>query len=490
MSLPLPPSMIGPFIPTSSTTSSSPPQSSSSPSSSSPSSSSSRTQSSQNYSPSNPLPSSSSLQQPAQLNIQRFNQNSTTTTLNLPTVTTASRNIPSTLKRHQLVFKLNQIQNLSQSPSLQSDLTTPISELATDLKNRSFNSPHNNTNQQQPRMKKLTEKRRNQTSSSSSSSSSSTAAAMNNNPFFDNIRQLNERLSLDVSLKNLSPIELWELENPKEYLYLLPDFLSDLILKDPIDRARLLAHQFYDLEIAEQRRLQDVMRWHCSQKTHISSSSSSSSNNTSNIVSNDSTALNRTSNKSIFKNFSSSGSSKLRDHQKLDRKPNLDGGVLGGIENHPFSISAGVELGYKNRYRNIWPWEHTRIRLPEKQSKASGTDYINASMITFRDEGGPRMSEEDRKDLRKGYIATQGPLGSTFDDFWSMVKEEDVGVIVMLTRRHEAGREKCGDYVKNGTYGDLVIRIESDRSSLGNSTHLNTGASDATLGRTFNENHL
>lgn len=64
------------------------------------------------------------------------------------------------------------------------------------------------------------------------------------------------------------------------------------------------------------------------------------------------------------------------------------------------------------------------------------------------------------------YIATQGPLASTFDDFWSVICEQDVGLIVMLTKRHEAGREKCGDYLRSGRYGDIVISVEPNGREL------------------------
>lgn len=60
---------------------------------------------------------------------------------------------------------------------------------------------------------------------------------------------------------------------------------------------------------------------------------------------------------------------------------------------------AGLEKGSKNRYNNIWPFEHTRVRL---QERANSCDYINASYIKA-----PRS--------KKRYIASQGPLPTTFE---------------------------------------------------------------------------
>jgi receptor-type tyrosine-protein phosphatase R len=44
------------------------------------------------------------------------------------------------------------------------------------------------------------------------------------------------------------------------------------------------------------------------------------------------------------------------------------------------------------------------------------------------------------------YIATQGPLSHTIQDFWSMAWSDRVPIIVMITRLHEAAKTKCEAY--------------------------------------------
>ncbi|XP_077074897.1 tyrosine-protein phosphatase non-receptor type 22 isoform X1 [Siphateles boraxobius] len=86
----------------------------------------------------------------------------------------------------------------------------------------------------------------------------------------------------------------------------------------------------------------------------------------------------------------------------------------------------------KNRYKDIVPFDHSRVKLSLIKSKHD-TDYINASFIK-----GVLGS--------RAYIATQGPLPNTVLDFWRMLWEYNVQVVVMACREFEMGRKKCERY--------------------------------------------
>uniref|UniRef100_A0A8C7ADS0 protein-tyrosine-phosphatase n=1 Tax=Neovison vison TaxID=452646 RepID=A0A8C7ADS0_NEOVI len=81
----------------------------------------------------------------------------------------------------------------------------------------------------------------------------------------------------------------------------------------------------------------------------------------------------------------------------------------------------------KNRYKDILPYDHSRVELSLITSDED-SDYINANFI--KGVYGP-----------KGYIATQGPLSTTLLDFWRMVWEYSVLVIVMACMEFEMGKE-------------------------------------------------
>ncbi|XP_026209432.1 tyrosine-protein phosphatase non-receptor type 13 isoform X2 [Anabas testudineus] len=92
-------------------------------------------------------------------------------------------------------------------------------------------------------------------------------------------------------------------------------------------------------------------------------------------------------------------------------------------------IGQTKENKKKNRYKNIVPFDSTRVVL----GKDGG--YINANFINMH------VKDEDFL-----YIACQGPLPTTMGDFWQMVWEQKSNVIAMMTQEVEGGKVKCQRY--------------------------------------------
>ncbi|XP_063519924.1 tyrosine-protein phosphatase non-receptor type 13 isoform X19 [Pongo pygmaeus] len=86
----------------------------------------------------------------------------------------------------------------------------------------------------------------------------------------------------------------------------------------------------------------------------------------------------------------------------------------------------------KNRYKNILPYDATRVPLGDEGG------YINASFIKI-----PVGKEEFV------YIACQGPLPTTVGDFWQMIWEQKSTVIAMMTQEVEGEKIKCQRYWPN-----------------------------------------
>ncbi|XP_076257290.1 uncharacterized protein LOC143194409 isoform X23 [Rhynchophorus ferrugineus] len=105
--------------------------------------------------------------------------------------------------------------------------------------------------------------------------------------------------------------------------------------------------------------------------------------------------------------------------------------ALDGHYNTNFAVLP--ENKRKNRYPNILPWDHCRVKLNIDEDDEICSDYINASYI----KGASNKNE---------YIATQGPLAGTCRDFWKMVVQENVKIIVMVSKFIENNRDKCYKY--------------------------------------------
>ncbi|CAG9530515.1 unnamed protein product [Cercopithifilaria johnstoni] len=96
------------------------------------------------------------------------------------------------------------------------------------------------------------------------------------------------------------------------------------------------------------------------------------------------------------------------------------------------SASERLENAHKNRYNDIKAFDATRVKLPVIGNDPS-TDYINANFVKGY-KG------------RKMFIASQGPLDATTDDFWRMIWEHKVRVIVMVANLYERNRCQCAKY--------------------------------------------
>ncbi|KAM9634747.1 receptor-type tyrosine-protein phosphatase beta isoform 6-T6 [Morphnus guianensis] len=120
--------------------------------------------------------------------------------------------------------------------------------------------------------------------------------------------------------------------------------------------------------------------------------------------------------------------------------------------NQTCDIALLPENRGKNRYNNILPYDTSRVKLSNVDDDPC-SDYINASYIPGNN-------------FRREYIATQGPLPGTKDEFWKMAWEQNVHNIVMVTQCVEKGRVKCDHYwpldQDSLYYGDLIVEMLSE----------------------------
>ncbi|XP_054027442.1 LOW QUALITY PROTEIN: tyrosine-protein phosphatase non-receptor type 23 [Dryobates pubescens] len=93
------------------------------------------------------------------------------------------------------------------------------------------------------------------------------------------------------------------------------------------------------------------------------------------------------------------------------------------------SIAIARCYSMKNRHQDIMPYDRNRVLL-----RSGKDDYINASRV------------EDLSPYCPSIIATQAPLLGTAADFWLMIYEQKVSVVVMLVSEQELDKQKVLRY--------------------------------------------
>ncbi|CAH2036078.1 unnamed protein product, partial [Iphiclides podalirius] len=190
----------------------------------------------------------------------------------------------------------------------------------------------------------------------------------------------------------------------------------------------------------------------------------------------------------------------MEKFQKPENKGGYDGEFLSlnlAEEMNLFSMEEGekAENIAKNRYRNVLPYDETRVILRKIGDVPPEADYVNANYIRSNNVFEPSalssnetlnsvqplaaqndcikspqlvtksLSDEALREIKKcmkldkingnlrlstvkdkTYIATQGCLASTVNDFWHMIWQDDVRVIAMITKETERGKKKCDRY--------------------------------------------
>ncbi|XP_071954253.1 uncharacterized protein [Antedon mediterranea] len=134
-------------------------------------------------------------------------------------------------------------------------------------------------------------------------------------------------------------------------------------------------------------------------------------------------------------------------HQEFD--------LLSVEQAHTWEVASKECNRTKNRFKNIVPYDHARVVL-DKVDGDPDSDYYNASYI-------------DGYNKSRYYIASQGPNKNSLGDFWRMIWQKDIKVMVMLTNIFEGTKEKCKKYWPDEeewfVFDDINVKVDSEETT-------------------------
>ncbi|XP_067666941.1 uncharacterized protein [Haliotis asinina] len=147
----------------------------------------------------------------------------------------------------------------------------------------------------------------------------------------------------------------------------------------------------------------------------------------------------------------------------------------------PCDVAELPENVWKNRYSNILPYDHCRVKLSPIPN-IRGSDYINASYINGYGE-------------TRTFVATQGPYGDVIPDFWRMLWEIDASKIIMLTNCVENRKAKCEKYWPDfgqpgSDYGDAHVQCVAEEELMDYTVRTFSVHREAELPRKLKQYHF
>nr|XP_040048956.1 tyrosine-protein phosphatase non-receptor type 1 [Gasterosteus aculeatus aculeatus] len=114
----------------------------------------------------------------------------------------------------------------------------------------------------------------------------------------------------------------------------------------------------------------------------------------------------------------------------------------------PCKVAKLPENKNRNRYRDVSPFDHSRICL-----RVGTNDYINSGLITV-------------EEAQSKYILYHGPLPNTCGNFWEMVWQQRTRGVVMLNRVIEKGSIKCAQYWPASEERDAIFEDANFKLTL------------------------